>query len=128
MTAKKILLLVGVVLVVVAATLGVGYWLGRRAIAAARDEAEAARLERDRARADLSRARVPLELCRAGIEIGRANYGNAAERLNAARDAARGVPELRVLEAHFEEAIESARRLDPATQKRIDALLADTAK
>jgi hypothetical protein len=119
---------VGVGVLVAAVVFGAGFWLGRAQVDAARAQVQAAQVERDRAHADLARASVPLELCRALPEIERSNFGNAADRLAAARDAAKSVPDLRVLEGRLQELVEGARKLDPELGKRVAATLAEVSR
>jgi len=112
-------------LLVVGAAFGVGFWLGRANVAGIEAQSQVANADRDRARAELARVKVPLELCRAAGELARSNFGNAADRIATAREAARTVPELRALDGRFGEALEAAQKTDPRARERVDGLLGD---
>ncbi|HJZ84163.1 MAG TPA: hypothetical protein VKN99_03290 [Polyangia bacterium] len=125
---KNKLIWIGVGLLLLGAAFGAGWGLGRAGIAAAEGQAQSANADRDRARAELARVKVPLELCRAAGELAKSNFGNAADRIAVAREAARAVPDLRALDSRFAEAIDAAQKADNKARERVEALLAEVAR
>jgi len=122
---KKAMLWVGLGVVLVGIAFGAGFWLGRANVAGIEAQTQAANADRDRARSELARVKVPLELCRAAGELARSNYGNAADRIATAREAARAVPELRALDGRFGEALDAAQKTDPKARERVEGLLGE---
>jgi len=125
---KQKLIWIGAGLALLGVAFGGGWWLGRAGISAAENQVQTANADRDRARAELARVKVPLELCRAAGELAKSNFGNAAERVAVAREAARQVPDLRALDARFAEAIEAAQKTDAKARERVEALLGEVAR
>jgi hypothetical protein len=120
---KRRLIAAGVVALVLLFTFGAGYWASARRVAALRSQALTAETQRQTVQAEARRREVPLATCLGALELRRRNFGNAADKLAQAREAATKVPELRPLGARFQDAEAACRRLDPEAEAQIEGLL-----
>ena|SRR5690242_15320251 len=106
-----------------------GGWLSRRdEVVRLVEQRVQADHERTEARQALARQSVSYDLCRAAEEAAHDNFGNAAERLTAAKQAASQLPELQPLGPRFDEALGAARGVQAQAREKIERLLHDVAK